>query len=620
MRSLLLVLLLASPARAAISSLTTMPGGKTGNVQFNNGGRFDGVAGSTVAGQSLGISGKIYASSAAFGTTDLVTDAVNHRVGIGTTSPDDILDVEGGDIRITTRTGGGVHIVDAQRGNNWYFTGDTTGAGIGYTKNGTRHIELSESNLGVSFGGNVGIGTASPGAKLDVLGAAGTPSYANGITTVRDNNGFSLVVGHKNSGTYPFWIQGVNTVNDTDKWPISLNPLGGYIGVGPATPNDTLHLSAAGQVGAVWDRTDGSPSSGTIRNAGGAFVFNYWNPSGSGLSFQTNAQEKMRINPDGNIGIGTASPATTLDVNGAATVGGVLNVNGTGSSLDYDFQLDNDDTTAYLFGSRNSSIYKTFKFYSSSAGGSLGMTVNQASVTVSGRFGIGTTSPAKPFVISTTDTEPMRIIGGGTSHQFSRWTNTGGETIWGLEGSAGNTALTGGLPYASILASNAAKALQLGTNGTANLTILSGGNVGIGTASPGATLDVAGSFRINNNASIASGEGMEFGYAAGLGTIQPYDRTNSLERGFNLAGSTVSFYTNGSKRLTAITNGNIGIATAAPDAPLTVIGNSSLGVLKASGTQLYYCTAGTQAGMLMRGSGTIAVVCTASTGLGIYVP
>jgi hypothetical protein len=48
--------------------------------------------------------------------------------------------------------------------------------------------------------------------------------------------------------------------------------------------------------------------------------------------------------------------------------------------------------------------------------------------------------------------------------------------------------------------------------------------------------------------------------------------------------------------------------------------NASVRLKTFAGTQLYRCTSGTQTNMLVYGSGTIAVVCTASTATGIYIP
>jgi hypothetical protein len=53
---------------------------------------------------------------------------------------------------------------------------------------------------------------------------------------------------------------------------------------------------------------------------GSTYISGY---SGNYMSFTTNASERMRIDSSGNVGIGTSSPSYLLDVNGASRVGGL---------------------------------------------------------------------------------------------------------------------------------------------------------------------------------------------------------------------------------------------------------------------------------------------------------
>lgn len=56
-------LLLAVNASGQIGAINTFPGGTTGQLEYNNGGRFGGMAGSTVTGQGLALSGSMTATS-----------------------------------------------------------------------------------------------------------------------------------------------------------------------------------------------------------------------------------------------------------------------------------------------------------------------------------------------------------------------------------------------------------------------------------------------------------------------------------------------------------------------------------------------------------------------------
>lgn len=222
---------------------STCIGGGTG---FNGVGSIatsaDGVALGDMAGNAKGLKASgIYIHSGSYTTpvaSQILMPEATAKIGIGTATPDDMLDVEGGDIRISTRTGGGLHIVDAQEGNNWYFTGHAGGAGIGYTREGTRHINLSESNTYVGFG------TVAPGAPIHISGG-GTAnalrmSYSStlndtayvGVTSAAD-----LQVYAYNGSAYRNILLGMDGATP-----------GGKVGIGTGSPTATIHVSSGSGV------------------------------------------------------------------------------------------------------------------------------------------------------------------------------------------------------------------------------------------------------------------------------------------------------------------------------------------------------------------------------------
>lgn len=93
--------------------------------------------------------------------------------------------------------------------------------------------------------GNVGIGTTAPSATLHVLGANGLPSLSSSSGAqfiVGSNSSVQLTMGNRASGAYPFWIQTNQSTNTGVAFPLSLNPLGGSVGVGTITPTANLEI------------------------------------------------------------------------------------------------------------------------------------------------------------------------------------------------------------------------------------------------------------------------------------------------------------------------------------------------------------------------------------------
>ena len=242
------------------------------------------------------------------GTNRISIVGSSGNVGIGTTSPNSKLQVDG---EIDANGGDGYRIDGkpwAAESSNNLRLGDWDGEGFSTSIYGSNSSEVMRVT-----GNNVGIGTTTPGYNLDVSGDAyidetlniettisGTPVY--GYSGVGAGN---LVVGGMN---FASWSPGVITLINQDTT-ISASQDLGVLQFGGKS--DATNGYANGQI--ICTTATGA---GFGNPGGGIFRFLLsGNTSGSGPT------EKMRITNTGDVGIGTTGPRAKLHVNGGVKLG-----------------------------------------------------------------------------------------------------------------------------------------------------------------------------------------------------------------------------------------------------------------------------------------------------------
>jgi len=138
---------------------------------------------------------------------------------------------------------------------------------------------------------------------------------------------------------------------------------------------------------------------------------------------------------------------------------------------------------------------------------------------------------------------------------------------------------------AATLGTNDNYALNLATNGTAKMTILANGNIGIGTASPSQRLDVrspgsaAGETALMiSNPSTAAYSTTSFDmYAAGTWRTSVWSMANNTGSGGIFGVTTADSTGTVRERFRVTDSGNVGIGTTAPAAKLDVAGAIQFG-------------------------------------------
>ena len=179
------------------------------------------------------------------------------------------------------------------------------------------------ADRGSLHGGNVGIGTATPGAKLHITAdnANGTGGTNQLVINGASNANQQLQIGYDTSHDYAL-LQSVK--QGTAYEPLLLNPSGGNVGIGTTAPAARLSFGTSSGGLASLHLYDGGA---TVRSGMGINTneFQLFAANSAHFSFNTGGDlqgvgtnELMRIQPNGNVGIGTTNPGYKLQLNTTA--------------------------------------------------------------------------------------------------------------------------------------------------------------------------------------------------------------------------------------------------------------------------------------------------------------
>lgn len=185
------------------------------------------------------------------------------------------------------------------------------GQSLGRTPMNATPFALNTRGIAVSQDGKVGLGTDPTRARLEVNGR---------FRAVTDGNGNPFPTNGKGLEIYWSGSRGILSSYDRDSntpMNISLAEFGGNVGVGVAVPGTKLEAAGAFRV---------IESSINSASGGAGLEMSYRNTTGGRISAfnrDTSTPRNLELNPFGGlVGIGTTTPATTLDVNGAVTIRG----------------------------------------------------------------------------------------------------------------------------------------------------------------------------------------------------------------------------------------------------------------------------------------------------------
>mgnify|MGYP003313014710 CR=1 FL=1 len=369
----------------------------------------------------------------------------------------------------------------------------------------TNTVRINSSGLSYFNGGNVGIGTTSPASKLEVYGnvQSDTTSIANSAAYIRGAD-VGIAIGQSASSPYGTWIQSQRNTDGVN-FPLSLNPSGSNVGIGTTSPDAKFQVEGNVKVGsasgASW--TDAKDDIGglDVFVGSGSKAFQVWDDND-----QTNA--RFVVERAGNVGIGTTSPDCKLTVADSGsggvnpstissnTVATFRRTGGLSHSANISILAGTSGASNLNFGDRDNEDAGIIG-YTHDAGGSDYMAFTVATsermrILANGNVGIGTTLPNGKLNISN---------GGANGLEIDPTQSSGGVTLlqsYNRSGAAYTTLRTNAGSYEFQIADST------------KMTILSGGNVGIGETNPASNLVVR-----KDTAAGRGGEISIVNYAAG---------------------------------------------------------------------------------------------------------
>jgi hypothetical protein len=307
------------------------------------------------------------------------------------------------------------------------------------------------------------------------------------------------------------------------------------------------------------------------------------------------------------VGIGTSSPGVKLEVAGDTRSTGVSTINqfqfaANGTGTYSNLRITNSSSTATLsVGVGGSAVGATtlqnnaYVWNTAASSLSFGTSdLERLRITNSGNVGIGTTSPAS--ITHITGVDPALIIQDSGANNFA--TNQAqiqfrtATNIVGLLGYESDTD-----EHLSIKANGGNSAVKFFAGNAERMRIASSGNVGIGTSSPLADLDISSSgttvafttYNAGNVADItsyAARPGLEFiSYQSDNGS--PYTKTSAIiANGDGTVPSEMQFWTktNGqssaAERMRITSNGDVLVGTTATGDNDTGINLQKIGTIK----------------------------------------
>ena len=502
--------------------------------------------------------------------TTKMTILSNGNVGIGTTNPLGKLHIENPDTVANQLALSVGQNDNAAAIANFYqlgvqafsFTTTGTNSGVLLIKSGGSNVvQVSTSGHSYFNGGNVGIGTTNPTAKLDVAGAvqigenSTTPNVAYGLFGY---SGVGLGIYSGASGASQgigFWLTS-GTAYEAGRW-LS----GGNLGIGTTTPDTKLHVVGTAETRL---RVGSSNASSNVvlelrdenTPTGQGTVITYNNATGE--TYFNNALSTATTDFHFQSGeYGTASDFFTLSNSGGNSILHLKTTSG-------DSFITYEDSTNELAVASDGDLRLTTPtdqdVFFISSGGNIDMTQAGGTVDMGGNLVVdGTLTSGGDGTINNAFIGEVPTYTSANA-QFSHKDRAGIGEYSFLSASDGET----------FINSKTGKNIHFRVNNSTKAIITSGGNVGIGTTSTSSSSRLTVSSGTSNV--VANFKSTD---ASAYIALADNTSTNDLVNQIGVTGDNMWLSTADVERMRITSGGNVGIGTNNPSYKLTVNNDSA---------------------------------------------